>query len=351
MSEPLNEQILTEASAWFIEYRSGPLSSSAHEAFMTWLRRSPEHIRAYLEVSRTYVQLPAATEVPAAEFERLLAKLEARQTDGVIALDEWSPRPTATRSLSPKAVPVRRRIALAASLLLVLGGAVGAYLVSVRGLYATGPGESRTVTLKDASRIELNARTQLRVRYSPGLREVELLEGQALFQVAKDRARPFIVHSGTAQVRAVGTEFDVYRRGLETTVTVLEGTVAILPPAAPSSDRPAAPAADLLVAAGEQAVVTPQGGRKPHATNVSAATAWTRGQLEFQETPLAEVADEFNRSSTRTLVLISPALATVRISGVYSSVDPTAFILFLKSQPDLIVTETGTEIEVRAKGP
>jgi transmembrane sensor len=348
MNEPLNEQILTEASAWFIEYRSGPLSASAHEEFMAWLRRSPEHIRAYLEVSRGYVELPASGEVPPPEIERLLAKARSRETDGVVALEEWTPRATALRP-PPQKGALRRRLAVAASLFLVLGGAVGGYLFTQRGLYTTGPGEARTVTLEDASRIELNARTRLRVRYSAGLREVDLLDGQALFQVAKDHTRPFIVHSGTAQVRAVGTEFDVYRRGPDTTVTVLEGTVAVVGGSNPASDSTGPPAAaNVLVTAGEQAVISPQGSGKPRAANVSAATAWTRGQLEFEETPLSEVADEFNRSSTRTLVLKSPQLAQMRINGVYSSVDPTSLILFLKSQPDLIVTEEGNEIQVRA---
>ena len=87
----------------------------------------------------------------------------------------------------------------------------------------------------------------------------------------------------------------------------------------------------------------------PHRANVSATIAWTRGQLEFEETPLSEVADEFNRLSTRKVAIDSPALNDLRISGVYSSVDPASLILFLRSQPDLVITETGNKIEVQAK--
>jgi transmembrane sensor len=349
MSAPLNEQVLMEASTWFIEYRSGPLSAHAQEQFMAWLRRSPEHIRAYLDVSRAYVDLPAASEVPRGEVERLLAKFEVRESDKVVALEERTPRHVSVPAPSPRGGALRSRLTLAASLLLVIGGAISGYLWTQRGLYVTGRGESRTVTLEDASRIELNAYSRLRVRYSKSERDVDLLEGQAFFQVAKDKQRPFVVRAGDARVRAVGTEFDVYRHGSETTVTVLEGTVAVLPDVtSPLPSRLAMP--DLLVTAGEQAIVTPQGNQKAHTANVSAATAWTRGQLEFDETPLSEVADQFNRSSTRVLVLDSQALNDIRISGVYSSVDPTSLILFLKSQPDLLVTESGNQIEVQARG-
>src|SRR5262249_25629827 len=158
---------------------------------------------------------------------------------------------------------------------------------------------------------------------------VKLLEGQALFRVAKDPSRPFIVDTDSVQFRAVGTAFDVSRHGTEATVTVLEGTVAVLTTTVPEPK--------VLVNAGQQAVVNPQARPHPRPANVAAAAAWTRGQLEFDETPLAQVADEFNRSSTRPLVLASPTVRSVRISGVYSSIDPGALILFLKSQPDLEV--------------
>ncbi len=94
-------------------------------------------------------------------------------------------------------------------------------------LYSTDIGERRSITLADGSTVDLNARSKLRIEFSSAERRVELLDGQALFQVAKDKQRPFIVHSGDATVRAVGTQFDVYRKDSGTTITVLEGRVAV----------------------------------------------------------------------------------------------------------------------------
>jgi transmembrane sensor len=345
VTEHANRQVLDEAGAWFVEFRTGNPTARAREDFMQWLRRSPEHIRAYLDISRHYVHLPGTANVSLQEADRLLQKARSRLVDGVVPIEEG--RTSLSEILARPRRPSRRSLTFAvAATLLILAGATILYSFLQRGIYSTGAGEERIVTLEDASRLELNARTRLRVRYSPGLREVELLEGQALFQVAKDNARPFVVRTDSAQVRAVGTEFDVYRRGAETRVTVLEGTVAVQSPLAGAA---IVSPADLLVGAGEQAIVPQQGIPKAHPTNAVAATAWTRGELEFIETPLAEVVDEFNRYSPRRLVLGSPSPTSVRISGIYSSADPASLILFLRSQPDLTVIESGGEIRILAK--
>jgi transmembrane sensor len=353
MGDPANRQILEEASAWFVEFRTESVNVGRREEFMDWLRRSPDHIRAYLEISRTYVRLPGEGDMPASEAGRLLSKARARTGDEVVSFDIH--RSSDRLSNGAVGFPAGRRVTglpltLAASFLLLLVGAFGLWSVTQRGLYTTEAGEERTVTLADGSRIELNGRTRLRVALNTRERDVRLIEGQALFQVAKDKWRPFIVDTGTAQIRAVGTAFDVHKEGADITVTVLEGTVAVMSSASsPASAAGQTRSANLMVSAGEQAVVTPQGSLKPRATNVSAATAWTRGQLEFDETPLTQVAEEFNRSSPRPLVLAGSVAGNVRISGVYSSVDPSSLILFLRSQPDLDVIESPGQIFVSSK--
>jgi hypothetical protein len=103
------------------------------------------------------------------------------------------------------------------------------WLFEFQNVYATGIGEQRTVTLSDGSTVELNSQSRLRVAFHPHERDVELLEGQALFHVAHDRTRPFLVQSEGAKVRAVGTQFDVYRKSDGTVITVVEGRVAVMP--------------------------------------------------------------------------------------------------------------------------
>jgi len=210
-------------------------------------------------------------------------------------------------------------------------------------------GEQRTVRLVDGSTIELNALSAIRVRMSEKERDIDLSKGQALFHVAKDQARPFIVTSGATTVRAVGTQFDVYRKDGGTVVTVVEGRVAVAGPES-ASLAPNQPAPTLLLTAGEQIVMPaqprPKEQPKPRRADVAVATAWVQKRLIFEETPLGSVAEEFNRYSPRRLVILDPELESIPISGVYSSTDPDSLLGFLRAQPNIKLVESEREIRV-----
>jgi len=223
--------------------------------------------------------------------------------------------------------------------------------------YATETGEQRTIRLSDDSLVDLNEHSSIRVRFSKSERLIDLLRGQALFRVARDPQRPFIVRSDHIAVRAVGTQFDVYRKGDSLVVTVVEGRVAVTPqsqqPDAVAAPSPPAvtPADTQLLSAGEQLTVTPKFlAPKPRHADVGTATAWAQRRLTFEDTPLADVAEEFNRFSVRRLVIEDPELARKTISGVYSSNEPDALIGFLRAQPMLEVVETDREIRVARHG-
>jgi transmembrane sensor len=251
--------------------------------------------------------------------------------------------------------------AIAASLLGALIAA-GAYFYAQRGVYQTEIGEQRSLTLADGSTVELNAQSTIRVRYTERERHIDLLEGQALFHVAKNKARPFIVAADATRVRAVGTQFDVYRKATGTIVTVVEGRVEVASDsggddiAAKDHSGAAAEKPAILLAAGEQVFLAQAGTRptgaalqRPHRADVEAATAWTQKRLVFEDTPLAEVAEEFNRYNSRSLVIADAELRHVGISGLYSSTDPSALIAFLRTRPGIVVAETDTEIRITRK--
>ncbi len=228
-------------------------------------------------------------------------------------------------------------VALAASVFLI---AVGIGFYFQRGMYATDIGEQRSVTLQDGSVIDLNARSRIRVRYGSDTRHIDLMEGQALFHVARDRARPFIVASGDTQVRAVGTAFDVNRKAAGVVVTVVEGRVTVLAPSVQHSGTGA------LLAAGEQLSVSGTSARKAERPDIAAATAWTQHRLVFNAAPLSEVVEEFNRYNARQLVIDAPELETFGVVGVFSSTDPAALLRFLSAQPGIRVEEGSDRIRI-----
>jgi transmembrane sensor len=251
----------------------------------------------------------------------------------------------------PKARQPRRHIGLVAGAAALVVGvlAVVAYQLMGPPVYATQTGEQRSVRLEDGSIVELNSRSRIRVRFSPGERRIELLSGQALFRVAQNRERPFIVRSDDAQVKAVGTQFDVNRKRHATIVTVVEGQVAVSASSAGAlarAEQSASTAATaLLLKAGEQVTLLPHSAPRAVRTNVSAVTAWTQNQLIFDSAPLAEVAEEFNQYSTRPLIVEDHVRPELRLSGVFTT-DPDFLIRYLRERPDVTVRETETEVRI-----
>ncbi len=251
----LSPQILEAATDWFIEFSEGTVDAAARERFDAWLRRSPEHIQAYLKVAALWEDASLLAKGRTGGAHELIARVLAH--DNVVPLvpraapdapmappveGNSNTRPPkdafSTATASSRKASRWPAIAIAASTLVAV--VTGGWFYSQRGTYSTGTGEQRSVRLEDGSIMELNSRSRVRVRYAEHERSVEMLEGQAFFQVAKDAARPFIVHSDSTSVRAVGTQFDVYRRESGTTVTVIEGRVAVFssaPGKGPGSTR------------------------------------------------------------------------------------------------------------------
>jgi transmembrane sensor len=370
----LNNQIYEEASEWFVECRAGDLDDKTRKAFDTWLRKSPEHMSAYLELSAIWNEGRLLDPHGKLDQNTLIAEALAGH-DNVI---DWSGTrndfDVPAAALAPAPAPAqhehrrfsRWRVAATAASLAFAATATLFYVQTLQApTYATAIGEQRSLALIDGSTVELNSRSKIVVRYTAQDRNVELLQGQALFRVAKDASRPFIVKTGATLVRAVGTEFDVYQKRDGTVVTVVEGRVAIVtdhalpwPDAATSAtEEPrrsnlAFPTVlkgqigNILVAAGEQLTVTPKLIQIAEHPNIATATAWTQRQLVFESASLADVADEFNRYNDRQLIVADPKLETFHVSGVFSSTDPASLIRFLRARPELKILETESQIRI-----
>jgi transmembrane sensor len=402
----LNLTIYNEAAEWLVELREGDVDAGTRERLDSWFRASPEHIRAYLELSSIWEEGADPELDSTHSTDDLIAR--ARGASNVILLSTGveSREHPADRSATPPTPELsedspdlsqgffprfrrRRPMWIAAAVSACILGSLSLYLYGERNrTLATETGEQRFVSLVDGSTVELNSRSRVRIRFTDNERDVDLLEGQVLFHVAHDSARPFIVHSGTTLVRAVGTQFDVYRKESGTTVTVVEGRVAVLSPmltalspsgsavppqnstsgrspqgaegqrAKPLSIQQAAPTAETLLlnapnaiylVAGEQ--ITVSAGAPPRATHTdpTVATAWTQHELVFESTPLSDVARDFNRYNTRQLIVNDGALRDFHITGVFSSSDPASLLKFLRAQHDLIVEETDDGIRVSKK--
>jgi transmembrane sensor len=352
-----NQQILDEASNWFIDFRAGDIDAQARHEFHQWLRRSPDHIQAYLDIASTYAELPAPTANGEIDVQGLIDKARSSADLNVVPLKVPPLKVpgsgvSGVSGLSPSERAITKNVLAIAASLVLTTLALTSWFYIQHDTYSTDIGEQRSLALADGSTIQLNSRSRIRVRYTDDERRIDLIDGQALFQVAKNPHRPFIVHVNDTQVRAVGTQFDVYRKQSGTVVTVLEGRVAVIPPLH-EVERPGE--APILIA-GEQLTVpavTPADARvqtaaKPVVVNPNTATAWTQRQLIFENASLSDVAEEFNRYTERPIKIecTDPCFSDFHISGTYSSTNPESLLRFLRLQPGIHLVESDTEIRI-----
>ena len=216
----------------------------------------------------------------------------------------------------------RRRVMLAGvvgAAAAAAAGGVGLRLLTRGTPIVTTVGEIRRLPLEDGSLAVVNSRTRLRVLFSDDRRDVELGQGEAWFQVAKNKARPFTVAAGPVRVQAVGTAFDVRRRDAASEVVVTEGVVKIWSTA--SSADP------IFVAAGHRALVSDNAGVELAVVPPAASDqqlAWRSGLIVLDDMTLAAAAAEFNRYHDRQLE-VDPALARRRVVGWFHTDDLDGF--------------------------
>jgi transmembrane sensor len=284
------------AAAWVTRLQAADLSEADALAFDAWLSTGPANAAAYdaaLTIDRAY-----------------RANAEAVREGLARALRPAAPR----RWAWPAAGALAAAIAAAAVVLPSLQPAPQAQT------YATAAGEHRRVVLADGSKIDLNGATQLSVVLRRRQRDVTLAEGQAVFEVAHDAARPFQVVAGDRIIRDVGTEFDVRRRAGLLTVTVAAGAVEVSPQRAGAGQAFRLHPGQQLVHAEGSAVAQLQ------AAAPDQALGWRTGKLVYRGQPLSQVVADLNAQFKRPIRVADPALAATPISGVLILDDEDAVV-------------------------
>jgi transmembrane sensor len=298
-----NNPIDAEAALWVVRHQDGPLTRDDRREFEAWRSADPRRHGAFVRLSAVREDL------------RRMAALAAGRKEV-----------TAPGFSSASKAFLSRRWALAAGLAAVVAGS-GAWVTwHYRGeTYVSGVGELRQVSLIDGSSMVLNTATEARVRFSESEREVLLSRGEAHFEVAKDRARPFVVRSGNLTVTAIGTAFSVRKDGGVVNVTVTEGTVELAkaPTTFAAAENPR-----RRVSANQRAIVgaaTPVEVRPIEHEEAERRLAWRTGMVAFKGEPLAEAVAEINRHNRRRIVIEDPTLAGRPIVGMFRANDIDTF--------------------------
>jgi len=205
--------------------------------------------------------------------------------------------------------------------------------------YATQIGEHRTIALKDGSRIEINTGSVLRISKSDG-RSVWLDKGEAYFQVVHDPKHPFIVTVGNRRVTDLGTKFVIRQDADHFKVAVLEGLIRL---AAKKDD-----AQSLLLEPGDSA--TAKGDllavKKSPVAELANELGWRRGVLVFDNATLADAAAEFNRYSSRKIVVAGAVAANLRIVGTFPTDGTDGFVDVAQHILGVRMEKRGSEIVI-----
>jgi transmembrane sensor len=184
--------------------------------------------------------------------------------------------------------------------------------------------------------LRLNTKSVVEVRMTHRRREVTLRSGEAVFDVAKDASRPFVVSAGDGTVTAVGTQFQVRNDAGAVAVTLMEGRVQVaraLRREVESLD----PGQQATFADNASGIVTRN-------VDVGALTSWMSGRLEFRGTPLEQAVAEANRYSTRKLRIGDPGIRALAVSGTFRTGDVDGIATAFEAAFDVRVESTGSEV-------
>jgi transmembrane sensor len=311
-SNPAREQ----AEVWFARLLAPDVSPGERAAFERWRNDAPQHAQAFAATESLWQQLDGLE-----DDEIIGPYARAALEHDPDPMAEWTAAIQQRRGQAHRKATRRRSrmpLALVASLFLCAFGvslAIG-FWPDPQQLYQSGD-RPYTVVLADGSRVQMDLATQLEVDLKSTRRDLRLLQGRAIFEVAHDARRPFVVDAGGGRITALGTRFQVDQQDRDNVlVTLVEGSIALQS----SGNDEVSGSERIRLVAGEQASYS-----RMRATwtrqdaNVMSAISWSEGFHVFSATPLAEAVKEINKYSAVKLRLSDHSLDGLVLSGNFKA--------------------------------
>jgi transmembrane sensor len=314
----INHEIDRQAAKWAAKRDLGELSAGEEVAFEAWLAADVRHLGAY-----------GRAEAVLSRLERLNGVALDAAPESDVAPSGWTRR----RMLSTGA---------AAASLMAGVGIAEIYFRRQQETFATEIGQMREVVLADGSVVSLNTNSEISVQFTQEARNISLLRGEALFDVAKNKHRPFIVAAGNTRVRAVGTSFMVSMLPQKPVqVLVREGVIELRRADTPEA-KPVRASANIraIVQPGAPIVTVAMREEK-----LMRDLAWQRGSIALDNQTLADAAGEFARYS-EVRIIVAPDIANKTVTGLFAAHDPVGFAKAAASVLKLQMEVKGSEIRI-----
>lgn len=330
---PVDDDLFDQAIHWVLHLDEAPEDPDLVRRHLAWLADAPAARAAAMASARAFLGL---LERPVADLADELDAEAARAAAVAAALAAPVPQMPATTPAVARGRR-RRRLLQAAVASLAVAIAAGGWLGGVgldrlRSDAYTQVGAMRRLQLEDGSVVTLNTDSAIAVHLRKDLRTVRLLRGEAFFQVARDTRRPFVVDSAGGSARVLGTAFNVRLDDATAQVSVVEGRVAVSPPAGGTG---------AVLAAGQSAWLAGTAVHREARHDPRAATAWRRRQLVFYNAPLSQVVDELSRYRHGIVELRGDDVRALPVSGAFSIADPDASLQLLLDSLQLDAVHLG----------
>lgn len=338
----IDAQLSEQAAAWFVRLVANDLSARERREYLAWLKASGRHVEALLDIYRYH------------GYGRK-AKLHMRATpdrDPDSNIIPFTPRGMTAPPYLPRETQQPRRgrfPKIAAAIAGVLFTIVVGWIVKttyIDNRIATGPGQWDRELLSDGSVLRIGPNTRLRWSFDDFQRSVVLSEGEAVFEVAKDPLRPFIVSTHVGNVRAVGTEFGIsFMNGSTAIVTVAHGKVAVSKPHEGrfTIEQKADAVAELV--ADQQIVMSLEGAEPIKEVDASRELQWATGYYEFRGETVGEAVAQFNRRNKLQVVMSDPAIGNIAMPFTTVKLDdPETFVVMLAARPDVQVAYENAKV-------
>ena len=302
------------AAQWALRIDDTALGDKEQAALDAWLEGDTPRLGAFVRAQAVLIHARRAKAL-GPDFDPASFNLDEADSGGAVSLAESEPEEDPAPGLW-----TRRRMLFGASAVAATGAF--AFIMPSREasatIYETGRGESRLLPLQDGSTVTLNTQSKIAVTIDDTHRTIQLLHGEALFKVATAKRTPFIVQSGTTALRTQDATFAVCQleaQPLE--IKVCAGNVDV--ERGQTSQR---------LHANMQALLPPDGmliNSKVTAEDLQRDLAWQEGMLSFEDTPLAQAADEFARYSDKRIRIADPAVRAETVTGLYAANNPEGF--------------------------
>ena len=303
INPPLPDAVLGEATDWFLKMRDRPDCLETRAAFQQWLSASEENAAAWCQVEKAWALLGETRPAHAADWETA-----ATGTAAVVPFAAKRPEPRRKR-LAGAAL-----LAAAACAVAFLAGP--ALLLHLRADEVTASGESRRIVLADGTTVDMSGGTAFAVTIANHKRHIELLKGEAFFDVAHDADRPFTIDADGVTVTVLGTAFDVQTGEHETTVELARGSVAI-------SYDGESQRSTFELSPGETAAIDRETGTATRGTaDIEEMGAWRSGKLFIDDVTIASAIERIQRSHPAWITIADGTLGSLRVTGLYDLRDP-----------------------------